>query len=176
MSGEIFCCSSATPYRSIRTDHDPKFTAFLTATTQSSIDALQDNATASDVQLSDKAFAVQVVRQINFGPVEWKRYFAPNQGQGDVGGFQEVTEKALVDANFSKLNSYVSPIYIYVPFKHVRIIRAGTVGCISQVQELQMHRAQSILRAEPVQERSGEQASLEGRCCSTSRRDRYLKD
>ncbi|KAG8980730.1 hypothetical protein FRB94_005899 [Tulasnella sp. JGI-2019a] len=106
MSGEIFCCSSATPYRSIRTDHDPKFTAFLTATTQSSIDALQDNATASDVQLSDKAFAVQVVRQINFGPVEWKRYFAPNQGQGDVGGFQEVTEKALVDANFSKLNSF----------------------------------------------------------------------
>jgi hypothetical protein len=48
-------------------------------------------------------FAIQLVRQVNFGPLEAKRYFVPQAGQD--AGFVEVPEQALIEANFEKLNA-----------------------------------------------------------------------
>ena len=50
-------------------------------------------------------YVVQVVRQVNYGPLESKRYFAPLEGED--GTFIEVSEDALIQANFQKLNSSV---------------------------------------------------------------------
>jgi hypothetical protein len=48
-------------------------------------------------------FAVQLVRQVNYGPVEAKRYFIPVEGKEDE--FVEIVEADLINANFQKLNS-----------------------------------------------------------------------
>jgi hypothetical protein len=48
-------------------------------------------------------YAVQLVRQINYGPLESKRYFIPSEDKDEA--FVEVTEKDLLTANFQKLNS-----------------------------------------------------------------------
>ncbi|KAK4206094.1 hypothetical protein QBC37DRAFT_381425 [Rhypophila decipiens] len=44
---------------------------------------------------------IQVVKQVNYGPQEWIRYFVPNDSE-----FMEATEDALLKANFEKVNSY----------------------------------------------------------------------
>ncbi|KAJ9144229.1 hypothetical protein NKR23_g6238 [Pleurostoma richardsiae] len=49
-------------------------------------------------------FAVQLVRQVNYGPLESKRYFIPTEGEENE--FVEVVEDELIRANFQKLNSY----------------------------------------------------------------------
>lgn len=49
------------------------------------------------------AFAIQVVRQINYGPLESKRYFIPRDSTHVE--FVEITEHDLIQANFQKLNS-----------------------------------------------------------------------
>ena len=52
-------------------------------------------------------YAVQFVRQVNFGAIEAKRYFIPRKEEsGAQTGFVEVTEQDLIAANFQKLNSY----------------------------------------------------------------------
>ncbi|KAI0571330.1 hypothetical protein Alg130_10924, partial [Pyrenophora tritici-repentis] len=48
------------------------------------------------------SFAVQIVKQTNYGPLDGKRYFVA----ADDGSFTEVTEQWLVDANFEKLNTF----------------------------------------------------------------------
>lgn len=48
-------------------------------------------------------FAVQLVRQVNYGPLESKRYFVPLEGGENE--FREVVEDDLIKANFQKLNS-----------------------------------------------------------------------
>jgi hypothetical protein len=65
------------------------------------------HADGASVSLSDNKpdFVVQLVRQVNYGPLESTRYFAKLDQQGEP--FTEVTEKELIDANFKKLNSYV---------------------------------------------------------------------
>jgi hypothetical protein len=60
------------------------------------------NATVVD---SGTPFAVQLVQQVNYGPLESKRYFIPASGETD--GFIEIIEDNLIQANFKKLNSYV---------------------------------------------------------------------
>jgi hypothetical protein len=51
----------------------------------------------------DPPFAVQLVRQVNYGPLESKRYFIPAKNGENV--FVEVVEDDLIQANFQKLNS-----------------------------------------------------------------------
>jgi hypothetical protein len=46
---------------------------------------------------------VQLVRQVNYGPLESKRYFVSNADASDA--FVEVTEQWLVENNLQKLNS-----------------------------------------------------------------------
>ncbi len=56
---------------------------------------------ASGTELPSAAFAVQLVRQVNYGPLESKRYFVPWLENT----FAEVDEDELVRANFAKLNT-----------------------------------------------------------------------
>jgi hypothetical protein len=50
-------------------------------------------------------FAVQLVQQMNYGPIESKRYFIPDDNSPSE--FNEVLEDSLIQANFQKLNTYV---------------------------------------------------------------------
>ncbi|KAJ0123613.1 mfs multidrug transporter [Diaporthe amygdali] len=96
----LFCCGSIKPYRPQALSHESKFIQFMrwansTTGTTSSAGSVDLVETAPD-------FVVQLVRQVNFGPLESKRYFAPTEGDK----FVEVSENDLVQANFQKLNSY----------------------------------------------------------------------
>ncbi|WOO81552.1 uncharacterized protein LOC62_03G005073 [Vanrija pseudolonga] len=94
----LFCCTSITPYRPKTLTHERLFKEFMSwASPNPDIDL--DTSPALD----SAPFAVQLARQVNYGPLESRRYFTP----GDA-GFVEVGEKALVDANFKKLNSCVN--------------------------------------------------------------------
>lgn len=53
---------------------------------------------------SNLEYAVQLVKQVNFGPQESIRYFTPASGDS---GFVEITENDLLEANFEKLNACV---------------------------------------------------------------------
>jgi hypothetical protein len=50
-------------------------------------------------------YAVQLVRQVNYGPQESIRYFVPAKNGSDL---TETTEDSLVESNFEKLNSYLT--------------------------------------------------------------------
>lgn len=103
----LFCCSSIAPYKAQRIDHEQKFRDFMSWATSCS------SSSPTDVPTSDLAkadYIVQLVRQINYGPIESKRYFAHMGGVTSSSGTQypdyvEVTEQALIDANFKKLNT-----------------------------------------------------------------------
>ncbi|KAL7779010.1 hypothetical protein CFE70_008513 [Pyrenophora teres f. teres 0-1] len=95
----IFCCSNTRGYKNRTLSHEPKFLAFLTWANY-----LQESsivpADAAPLP-SNASFAVQVVKQINYGPLDGKRYFVA----ADDGAFVEVTEQWLINANFEKLNT-----------------------------------------------------------------------
>ncbi|KAF2132982.1 hypothetical protein P153DRAFT_393922 [Dothidotthia symphoricarpi CBS 119687] len=95
----IYCCSDIRGYRNATLSHESKFSAF----TAWSNFPKESSVTTFDVVLSDNqaTFAIQVVKQVNFGPLESKRYFVRD---GEI--FVEVKEKWLIDANFQKLNTY----------------------------------------------------------------------
>ncbi|KAH7205372.1 uncharacterized protein BKA55DRAFT_530727 [Fusarium redolens] len=96
----IFCCPDIKPYRPRWLDHEPKFTAFLRWANH----LTTPPATENDFSVvSNAPYAVQLVRQVNYGPQEAIRYFVPAQN-GSI--FVETTEIDLVNANFEKLNSY----------------------------------------------------------------------
>ena len=48
-------------------------------------------------------YAVQFVQQVNYGSLESKRYFIPDENSS--GDFAEITEQDLIKANYKKLNS-----------------------------------------------------------------------
>ncbi|OBT67082.1 hypothetical protein VE03_04487 [Pseudogymnoascus sp. 23342-1-I1] len=102
----VFCCPSGPkPYRPQILSHEPKFEAFLRW-----MPAVQEVATGGTTEgrsiLSDdsSAYAVQVVQQVNYGPLESKRYFVSGDG-GRGTAFHEITEGDLIEANFEKLNA-----------------------------------------------------------------------
>lgn len=66
--------------------------AFPKESTTTSSDSAPDAASVT--------LAVQVVKQVNYGPLESKRYFIQANGE-----FVEVTEQWLIAANFEKLNT-----------------------------------------------------------------------
>merc|ERR1739848_234868 len=97
---EVFCCPKLEPYRPRRLDHEPKFTAFMTWA-----GSVTTSLTSNDkhAPVHSAPYAVQVVRQVNFGAQESIRYFIP-ASEGSV--FAESTEDDLLQANFETLNSY----------------------------------------------------------------------
>ncbi|KAI1364597.1 hypothetical protein F5Y08DRAFT_306368 [Xylaria arbuscula] len=96
----ILCCSSVKPYRPTLTDHEPKFTRFMRWAKLAPI-----ASTAESYSVSDAAYAIQVVKQVNYGPQESIRYFIPDSGSLD-GVFYEIVENDLISENFEKVNSY----------------------------------------------------------------------
>ncbi|KAK8142118.1 hypothetical protein G3M48_009322 [Beauveria asiatica] len=101
MSTPLFCCSSIRPYRPQHLAHESKFTSFVTWAsfpTESRIDY------AANLRVIHAPFAIQLVRQVNYGPLESKRYFIPHADTKDI--FDEVVEDDLIRANFQKLNAY----------------------------------------------------------------------
>ena len=97
----LFCCNSITPYRPQRLNHEEKFTNFMNWAKYPQESSL-DSEKTPNVAESNPPHAVQLVRQINFGALESKRYFAPDEN----GGYDEISEDSLIQANFKKLNSY----------------------------------------------------------------------
>ncbi|KAF5241357.1 hypothetical protein FANTH_9162 [Fusarium anthophilum] len=98
----IFCCDAINPYRSQYLDHQSKFNKFM------SWGSFPRDSTRDEVQhdLSqiNPSYAVQLVRQVNFGPLESKRYFIPQDSS--EGQYIEVSEQDLIQANFKKANTY----------------------------------------------------------------------
>lgn len=99
MSTTIFCCSSVSPYRPQPLDHEAKFTAFTRWALLQKVSHLSDD---SSPIVDNARYVVQLVRQINYGPQESVRYFAP---ASDGTNFVEATENDLIKSNFEKLNS-----------------------------------------------------------------------
>ncbi|OGM44668.1 hypothetical protein ABOM_007477 [Aspergillus bombycis] len=98
----IFCCTHITPYRPQILGQESKFNEFLewahwTVTSEVSSDY--------DASSTVPEYAVQLVKQVNYGPLEGRRYFIPRR---DLSGaeFIEVSEQWLIEKNFQKLNSY----------------------------------------------------------------------
>jgi hypothetical protein len=97
----IFYCSNVQGYKNRAVSHEDKFRPFMfwAAYPKDSTMSSDDDALDTD----SVTFAIQVVKQVNYGPLESKRYFV-KAGDGDV-EFFEVTERWLIDANFEKLNT-----------------------------------------------------------------------
>jgi hypothetical protein len=95
----IFCCSSIQGYKNRILSHEPKFQTFMAWASYPKESSAVSSKTAPTS--TDITFAVQLVRQTNYGPLDNKRYFIT----GSDGAFVEVTEQWLVDANFEKLNT-----------------------------------------------------------------------
>jgi hypothetical protein len=98
----LFCCSNIEPYRPQVLDHEEKFTRFM-AWAKDQTAAIHLASHESATSLSGCPYAVQLVRQINYGPQEWIRYFVPH----DFKAFIEVSEQDLIKANFQKVNTCV---------------------------------------------------------------------
>lgn len=98
----LFCCSAIKPYRPSPLDHETKFGTFMRWA------EISQNSDGSglpvDSSLVNSApYVVQFVKQVNYGPQESIRYFAP----ASIGlGFVEVIEDDLLKWGFEKLNSY----------------------------------------------------------------------
>ncbi|RYP70455.1 hypothetical protein DL769_004965 [Monosporascus sp. CRB-8-3] len=98
----LFCCDSAKPYRPQYLNHQLKFDNFMAWATYPK--ATSAPTGSIDLASLKPSFVVQLVRQVNYGPLESKRYFASVEGQDEA--FIEVSEDDLIKANFQKLNSY----------------------------------------------------------------------
>lgn len=103
--GSIFCCSSIEPFKPRIIDNEAKFKAFVIWARSSEAASPKTVSDAFENYLvNDGAcFVVQVVRQVNYGPLESKRFFARSEIL-DV-PFGEVTEQDLINANYEKVNS-----------------------------------------------------------------------
>lgn len=106
MAAEIFCCSQISPYRPTILDHEAKFRDFIRW--ERLISDTPENITSSCPSAllgNSSAYAMQVVRQVNYGPVKWKRYFGSNGVEQGGSAYKEVVEQDLIEANYEKLNT-----------------------------------------------------------------------
>lgn len=157
MSSTIFCCGQITPYRPQHLSHESKFTSFLAWAAFPRKSSVGNVPVSGDIAAP---FAIQLVRQVNFGPLESKRYFIPCTDA--VAVFDEVNEDALIQANFQKLNTCVHPTWLCCPDLMTKY----------QVQELQVRQSQQIFRAQCVPEGPNQQASLASELGEASTRNR----
>lgn len=105
----VFCCSDIQPYRPTKVAHELKFTSFLEwgrfprcSSAYNSTDGGDGDNSAPDTKWP---YAIQLVQQVNIGPLESKRYFVPQGEPNRDRAFKEIFEKDLIDANFAKVNS-----------------------------------------------------------------------
>lgn len=94
----MFCCASILPFRPARLLHEDKFVSFMKWANYPA--SASKDLDPTDLQALQPLYAVQLVRQVNYGALESKRYFIPYGS-----GFKEVTEDDLIQGNFEKLNT-----------------------------------------------------------------------
>ena len=101
----IFCCSSIEPFRPQIIETEAKFNMFLNWARTSEANSLNTIPNVPEILSSNNnsCFVVQLVRQVNYGPLESKRYFVKTPIMGAA--FTEVTEQDLINANYEKVNS-----------------------------------------------------------------------
>ncbi|KAF4344809.1 major facilitator superfamily transporter [Fusarium beomiforme] len=86
----LFCCNDIEPYRPQYLSHQSKFNNFMSWGSfpkESSLISVDNNHDFSQI---NPAYAVQLVRQVNFGPLESKRYFIPKDSSEN--DYVEVSE------------------------------------------------------------------------------------
>lgn len=103
----IFCCGEIEPFKPKRLDHEVKFESFMVWSKLNNLNNVEDHddeciRTSWDLSTT---YVVQIVRQVNYGPQESKRYFLSLNPSNATSTFAEVTERDLIDANYKKLNS-----------------------------------------------------------------------
>ncbi|KAI1865505.1 hypothetical protein JX265_006348 [Neoarthrinium moseri] len=98
----LFCCGSIQPFRPQYLIHQSKFTTFLDWSAFPKTSSLQREVNNLD-DIKPEC-VIQLVRQVNYGPLESTRYFVKVDNREEP--FIEIVEKDLVNANFEKLNSY----------------------------------------------------------------------
>ena len=103
MEDNVFCCSYLQPYRSETLDREAKSTDFISWAKRASLSTSSATGNTTPCGTELYPYAVEVVRQVNYGPLESKRYFVPENSPGR--DFVEVTADDLVDADFEKMNS-----------------------------------------------------------------------
>ncbi|KAK8137996.1 hypothetical protein PG984_001376 [Apiospora sp. TS-2023a] len=103
----LFCCGSIKPYRPQYLLHQDKFNTFMAWAPypQAASPVSHDDSMAAFGN-GGPSFAIQLVRQVNYGPLESKRSFVPALASSSE--FVEVGEDELIQANFKKLNSTTS--------------------------------------------------------------------
>lgn len=101
----LFCCEDIQPYRPQYLLSQTYFTTFMdwAAFPKTSSTPSSDGEGANNLDTAKPDFVIQLVRQVNYGPLESTRYFSRVNGQDEA--FLEVVEKDLIDANFKKLNA-----------------------------------------------------------------------
>ncbi|KAI1117864.1 hypothetical protein F5Y14DRAFT_326889 [Nemania sp. NC0429] len=99
----LFCCAGIKPYKPSYLQHQSKFADFTTWAQFPKESARSNDEIDLDEMRPE--FVVQLVRQVNYGPLEATRYFAKTNDHARE-RFVEIGEQALIQANFKKLNSY----------------------------------------------------------------------
>ncbi|TGO20117.1 hypothetical protein BTUL_0001g01280 [Botrytis tulipae] len=102
----LFCCDFPESFRPQQLTHQQKFTSFKAWANyprSSSITTPNDSEVDLNPITPTTPYAIQFVRQVNYGPLESKRYFIPDETS--PGDFIEITEQHLIQANYQKLNS-----------------------------------------------------------------------
>ncbi|TID19421.1 mfs multidrug transporter [Venturia nashicola] len=97
----LFCCSAPQPYRPQTLSHEAKFRTFMKWASFPTESTVQCEKKPADLS---NPFVIQLVRQINFGAIERKRYFLIDEANDT---FLEITEADLIEANYEKLNAWV---------------------------------------------------------------------
>jgi len=99
---DILCCNQATPYRPQHLQHERKFKSFLAwVRVQRTCSDINDFNVQAVLQ-TPAARVFQVVKQVNYGPLESKQYFVTLSDS--TAHYHEITEHDLIDANYKKLN------------------------------------------------------------------------
>lgn len=100
----LFCCGAIQPFRPQYLQHQSKFTAFLHwANFPKTSTPYSIGGEGTDLDELKPEFVIQLVRQVNYGPLEATRYFARVLQLEE--SFIEVVEQDLVNGNYKKLNS-----------------------------------------------------------------------
>ncbi|KAG7409801.1 hypothetical protein Forpe1208_v011105 [Fusarium oxysporum f. sp. rapae] len=100
----LFCCNAIESYRSQYLSHESKFNNFISWGSFPTESALDTGDIQHDLSQLNSSYAVQLVRQVNFGPLKSKRYFIPQDSS--EGQYIEVSKQDLIQANFKKANTY----------------------------------------------------------------------
>jgi hypothetical protein len=102
----LFCCSNIKPYRPEVIEHEAKFLAFIQWAAFPRESAIQGSANeSSKLAELDNPYVIQLVRQVNYGALESKRYYVTVEAEDTEQPFIEVTEADLIEANYKKLNT-----------------------------------------------------------------------